>query len=100
MGLRSFFCAIALCAASACGEIPQVGQPLTDEERAAAFPQLLPLSSILQSPTAPLISQTDIDNLDMRIAALRARAAKLTAPVIDAPTRAQMRQAVARAALQ
>ncbi len=85
----------------ACGQIPDIGDDLSAADRAALYPSLLPIDGLIGGgPAVPQITESSVKTLDGRIASLRNRAARLSGPVVDAPTRARMRAAVARAALR
>ena len=85
-----------------CGTIPQVGGADAEAARNAPYPNLVPLDGLLNSTqtTTPQITSASIETTNNRIAGLRARAASLSGPVVDAGTRSRMRAASARAALR
>lgn len=92
---------LALLACFACGQAPDVGPPLTEAERNAPFPSLLPIDRLIAIPRpAPRITAASTATLSARIANLRARAAQLSGPVVSPATRAIMRAGVARRALR
>jgi len=92
---------IAILGVAACEQAPDIGPPVTEAERNAPFPTLLPLHTLLaQGQTVSRITPDTTADLTGRIANLRARAAGLNRPVVDPATRATMRAAVARAALR
>ena len=98
--LIATFAMIAACAG--CADIPQVGGTDAAAARNAPYPDLAPLESILNAVenTPKRITPASIDQTQNRAARLRARAAALRGPVVDAATRARMRAASARAALR
>lgn len=67
-------------------------------ERAAAggYPTLLPLDDFLTAARQPGRAEDNIDALRQRVLGLRGRAARLSGPVIDAPTRQRMLAMMAR----
>lgn len=84
----------------ACADNPVVPGTLTEADRAAPFPDLVPLSQIVGNTTAPQVTDASIAQFDSRLARLRARAASLSRPVVDSGTRARMQAAITRAALR
>ncbi|GAA6187621.1 hypothetical protein [Litorivita sp. NS0012-18] len=91
--MRPAFRLLALCAAcaalSACEAPPEVGRAITAQERAAAYPPLVPLSPLLTAQPEQITPATE-DALLARAAALRARAARLRRSPIGAGERARM----------
>ena len=85
-----------------CGDIPNVGARQAEAARNAPYPDLVNLDGLLAAAQnqPARITPTSVATTNTRIAALRARAARLRGPVIDAATRSQMRAATARAALR
>lgn len=84
----------------ACADNPGLPGTLTEADRAAPFPDLVPLSQIMRNTTAPQVTDASIAQFDNRLARLRARAARLNRPVVDNATRARMQAAITRAALR
>lgn len=85
-----------------CAKIPDVGGADATAARNAPYPTLVPLSDVLNTVqnTPSQITPATVATTNDRIARLRARAASLRGPVVDAGTRSRMRAANARAALQ
>jgi len=88
---------IAIAGLGACAEFPQLDNRLDAAALAADYPILQPLDPLLaqaaiQTDTITPASEADFDR---RIATLRARAARLRGPVIDAAPLARMRRGVA-----
>lgn len=78
---------------SACAPFPELS---VDDQSVTgvAYPRLLPLDDLLEGP-ATHTSVSMISEINSRVAALRARATRLQAPVIDAATRRRMERGVA-----
>jgi len=101
MHLRHIIGIMGFAALCACAQAPQVNTAFGTVDRDAPFPNLVPLAELTSGPTSPArITPATAQNLNSRISALRARAARLNGPVVDSATRAQMRGAIARAALR
>lgn len=80
---------------SACVDIPELGDRVAPDLRDAPFPQLLPIDVILDQTPAPQEQAVEVQNdLAARVAALRARAARLQGPVVDPNTLRRMEQGV------
>ncbi len=69
--------AICLIVAGCTQNIPGDNVPISAAARAAEFPQLDPLDTLLATARAPSDSQARGDDLDARVARLKARAAAL-----------------------
>ena len=80
-------------ALAACTQYPEVLDAETPGLADAAYPRLLPLETLLSAPepraTFELRAATQ-----GRVDALRARAARLSGPVLDAPTKARLQRGV------
>ena len=88
---------IAIAGLGACAEFPQLDDRIDAAALAADYPTLQPLDPLLakaanQKNTITAASEAGFDS---RIGTLRARAARLRGPVIDAATLARMRRGVA-----
>jgi hypothetical protein len=85
-----------------CGTIPELGSTQAAAARAAPYPDLVPLDTLINAAETiqPQITPASIITTNSRISQLRARAAGLRGPVVDRATRMQMRAAIARAALR
>lgn len=98
------FSLILLLALSACATFPELDASIDDAARAAPYPELVPLQPILARAnalgTTGRITPASEQAFDARVAGLRARAARLRGPVVDAATRARMRRGISLAALQ
>lgn len=88
---RLFLCVFI--ALSGCSTAPDIGNSLSATDRAADYPNLLPLSQLLAGggPTS-----TPAAHGIGGLAQLAARAQALRGPVLDAKTRAQLRAAIRR----
>ncbi|MGR3271621.1 hypothetical protein [Thalassococcus profundi] len=89
-----FLPALLLCL-SACAEFPELDATATPGVATAAYPQLLPLETLLDGP-APRATPDLRAGVEGRAASLRARAARLRGPVIDAATAARIERGVRR----
>ena len=85
---------LILLTASACTRFPELDAGESAAVRNAAYPDLLPLDQLLDAP-APTVSPQMAAGIEGRVSALRARAARLTRPVVDGGTRARMARGVA-----
>ena len=99
--IRPFARPLALCLClglpalvAGCAEFPQLDGRVAPEDRDAAYPRLVPLGPIVARAGEVTISETTEQGIAARVAALRARAARLRGTVIDGGTRARMRQGV------
>ncbi|MFZ5965044.1 hypothetical protein ACOXXX_19025 [Thalassococcus sp. BH17M4-6] len=77
----------------ACAQFPELDATATPGVAEAEYPRLVPLERLLEAP-APRATEIVRENVKGRAAALKARAARLRAPVVDAATRARMRRGV------
>lgn len=101
MHLRHFFMILGLTGLCACAQAPQIDGAFGAVDRDAPFPDLIPLAQLTAGTGTPArITPETNAALANRIAALRARAARLRGPVVDNATRAKMNAAIARAALR
>lgn len=85
--LIALFCAASL---SACAEFPELDAQITSEMRRADYPSLISTQS-LQGPPAPLITPQSQGALSARVAALKARAARLRGSVVSPATKRRLR---------
>lgn len=81
-------------ALSACADFPALDARMTEADRNAPFPGLVPLGPLLAAADARAGSPPPAADLPGRIAALNARAAALRGPVIDAATTARIADAL------
>lgn len=73
---------------AACTQFPELDARLTEADRTAPYPALVPLAPLLARADAA--SAAPVADLAGRLAALNARAAALRGPVIDAATTGRM----------
>ena len=84
-----------------CADAPSLDGRISPAAAAAPYPVLQPLGPLLAQAAVPgQITAASIAQMDGGTAQLRARAAALRGPVVDAATRARMQSAIARAALR
>ncbi|KMK66242.1 hypothetical protein [Puniceibacterium sp. IMCC21224] len=77
----------------ACAQFPELDASQSPGVAGAAFPALVPIESLLDG-AAPRATPEMRAGVDGRVAGLRARAARLSGPVVDAQTRSRMRRGV------
>jgi hypothetical protein len=87
------FCGLAL---AACADVPRLGTAPGARALAAPWPRIAPLGPLLAAGAEARLTPALTGDLTARAAALRARAARLRGPVIEAATRARMQAAQAR----
>jgi hypothetical protein len=80
----------ALLALTACAPAPDLGGRLSDADRTAPYPALVPLGPLLAAADASGTVLPPGNSLDTRIARLSARAAILRAPVLTSADRARL----------
>jgi hypothetical protein len=96
---RPLFLSLMLLAG--CADAPSLDGRISAAAAAAPYPQLQPLAPLLAQAALPgRITPASTVQMDGNTAGLRARAAALRGPVVDAATRARMQRAIARAALR
>lgn len=79
---------------SACAGFPALDARMTEADRTAPWPALVPLGPVLAAADARAGAPPPAGDLPARIAALNARAAALRGPVIDAATAARIADAL------
>lgn len=91
-----FLSVLTLCLPAACTQFPALDGSVTPELRDAAYPDIVPLGSLLAQADAargaPRAGPAVQDALEDRVARLRARAERLRGPVIEAPIKARMQR--------
>lgn len=94
LAIRPAIAALAFAALAGCTDLP----PPTDAEahRDAAYPALIPAHRITGRVPPPAPGADAASDLIPRAERLRARAARLGGPVIDAETRDRMQTGIAR----
>ncbi len=92
---------LCLFALGGCATPPSLDDRISDAARAAPYPVLQPLALLLAQAAQPgQITAPSVAAMDNSTAGLRARAAALRGPVVDAATRQRMAAGIARAALR
>lgn len=86
------FCCLALGGLAGCTDPYPLAADLTEADRRAPYPALLPAEQIRAQVPPPRTTERTQPDLDARAARLRARAAGLRAPVIDAETQSRLEQ--------
>ena len=77
-----------------CAEVPPLSDELRAERGTIAYPKLIPAGEITGQVPPPATDARSAPDLEERAARLRARAARLGGPVIDAETRDRMETGV------
>ncbi len=85
--------ALVLVAAAACTQFPELDRTESPYVADAAYPDLLPISDVLTTQPARAVPELRGDILG-RVAALRARAQRLSGPVHNRATRARLRKKI------
>lgn len=86
---------------AACAHAPSLDGRISPAAAAAAYPVLQPLAPLLALAAQPgQITPDTQAGIDRGAAALRARAARLRGPVIDAATRTRMQRGIDTSALR
>ncbi len=90
--------ALLFCLALAgCTQFPELDAVVSPSAKSAPYPRLQPLDDILAQANASTTDPVAVSaNLAARVAALRARAAVLGAPIVEADVRARMNDALRR----
>lgn len=79
-----------------CSSFPELDDAISPAARAADYPTLKPIDQVINGAHDVQITEQSIATLQGRVNRLKARAARLRRPVIDATTRARMRSAIKR----
>ncbi|QFT92164.1 hypothetical protein FIU86_04880 [Roseovarius sp. THAF9] len=87
IGLTALTLTLAL---SGCTQFPELDNGTSLETRRAPYPDLLPVEDLRARVAAPRASEQTTRMLEARVAALRARAARLRGSVIDGTSRARL----------
>ncbi len=92
---RRFALVLAMTAALAgCARFPALEATVSDEARAAPYPDLVPVEQISAQVSAPRVQEPGNRALAVRAARLRARAAQLRGSVIDPAEQDRLRRGV------
>lgn len=81
-------------ALSACTQFPDLDRTTSAQTRRAPYPDLLPVEDLRAQVASPRATDRTTKSLEARIAALRARAARLRGTVIDGASRARLDQKI------
>lgn len=84
----------ALVLVAACSDFPQLDDTISEADRAAAFPDLVNLDTLLSDVPTGRVQAASTD-LDARLAALQNRAARLRGAVLTPPERNRLARGVA-----
>lgn len=93
---RPVIAALAIAALAGCSDAPPLSDDISEAQRDAAYPALIPADRITGRVPPPSAAARDAAPTQARAARLRARAARLTTPVIDDATRDRMQTGVVR----
>ncbi|SLN27939.1 hypothetical protein [Roseisalinus antarcticus] len=99
---RALPCLILLCCAlqAGCARFPALDSRLTEADRNAPYPALVPIGPILEQAAEASGEADPAAGLDARAAALRNRAAGLRSPVVPDETRRRMGRGIDTTALR
>lgn len=81
-------------ALSACTQFPELKDTTSPEIRRAAYPDLVPAEQLTAQVQSARITDQTTAGLSARVAALRARAARLRGTVIDRTSRNRLAQKI------
>ncbi|KIN73188.1 hypothetical protein [Sulfitobacter guttiformis] len=91
--LRIAALGVSLALTGACTQFPELDRTLTPELTSADYPNLVPIAPILAaaqtSAVEPALASAEID---ARVTALKARAARLSGSVLSGPERQRLAQ--------
>ena len=87
---------IALLLLGSCSDRPNLGGSISQEARRADYPRLIDLGDLLALDPGAEAGSDLAAQLLARVAALRARAARMQHPVVDPRSRRRMAAALAR----
>ncbi|WP_208349289.1 hypothetical protein [Pseudaestuariivita rosea] len=79
---------------AACASYPDFDDELVSEADAAPFPRVLPINEIISQSETTQITPDFTADMETRVESLRARADRLSRPVIDRPLRQDMQQQI------
>jgi len=81
--------------AASCAQFPELDNRMTPELANMSPPELVPLGPLIaQAGASNAGAGTAVEDMEPRLSALRARAARLRGPVIPAPVRSRMLRGV------
>ena len=90
----SAFPILAALLATACTQFPVIEDRISDDLRDAPYMDLVPVETLRAGVPEDQVTDTDASAVEARIARLRARAARLSAAVVDTQTRTRMSQGI------
>lgn len=93
---RSFIPSLLAVLILGCSGPPDIGSHMSDAAQRTDYPSILPLDALLASRPDTSAAVAFAAPLANRASALRARAAGLRGPIIDASTKSRMNDALAR----
>ncbi|WP_245306310.1 hypothetical protein [Roseovarius aestuariivivens] len=88
------FAVLLLAGLTGCAQFPELDDTFDAEARRAGYPDLVPAETLRADLPQTRIAPQTRTALEVRIAGLRARAARLRGQVIDRPSRARLSQPV------
>ncbi len=78
-----------------CTSFPELDETVGPGAKGAAFPNLVPIGTLTRDVGLSQSAQSDLEsNMEQRVNALRARAARLSGNVIDRRTKSRMARGV------
>jgi hypothetical protein len=86
--------ALLICGLAACTPLPEPATPLSEAERSAPVPALVPAETLLAGIPADAITPASEQSLANRVAALEARAETLRHTGLEPETRSRMQAGV------
>lgn len=87
-------CLVAATTFTACSQFPELNEDAALGARDAPYPDLVPAATLRAQVPGAQITNESRSAVDVRIARLRSRAARLKGIVVDGGTRARMSQGV------
>jgi hypothetical protein len=94
--LSAALAALALALFAGCTELPALPDEISDNRADLSYLELVPAGEITSQVPPPRSDERTAPDLQSRADRLRARAARLDAPVIDAETQERMQTGVTR----
>ena len=91
---RPLLLCFAFCGYSGCADFPELNDRITDADRAADFPSLTNIDTILEGVPEPRAVNV-AEDLDARVNGLKARAARLRGSVLTNSERLRLSSGVA-----
>ncbi|WP_322866557.1 hypothetical protein U5922_010385 [Aquicoccus sp. G2-2] len=92
--MKRLYLSLALVTLAGCTTFPELDGTVPAHLEQAGYPQLVPVEPLLaRAETIQITDQTEA-GISARVAALRARAARLRGTIVDQPTRARLKGGV------